>query len=581
MGTNWGQPAGYFQHIYAAKIWGEPYLSETLQWAPSFWAPKNPDWVGYVTYNTGGPFPIVEWMPYILTHIFWFSVYLLSMIFLGAILQRIFIKTNPLRWPYATMATTLINMTATRNIFRNKWLWIGILTGFLVHYMQWGHFAFPEIISMEPINRPMVDIQHYTYDLLPNNAIVLIFEPWQIGVGNLLANDVLISLFIFSLILWAIYPPIAWWTGITGKTGYVQWPAYNGGWWYAYGNWGGVNLVMQWGYLSLVIGGALGLLIWTIYIGRKELIASFKSSSKKEDGVPGPILWLGFIACTLITVAFLTISGSEWWLSLFVVLGSLLWYFMMTWVLGETGGLFGNATLVGWEFVYNPAVSLWTSGGLTPQQGWAAIQFAQIGTGSMNTGPDPIALTLEDFRIGESFKTRNKDVLIAAILGALLCTATYFFGYLYGVYATGAQSLGQWYGRWANEHNGGWLINQLHIPFTTDSVVYFGPENKVMNVNMYTWFAIGAAIVLLMFFVRMRAPGAWWALHPVAWITALLWPHWLFPSVLALLLKWIIMRVGGAPAYEQKLVPLSVGWIVSYGLNNFVSNMAFAVVGVT
>mgnify|MGYP005659116389 CR=1 FL=1 len=425
----------------------------------------------------------------------------------------------------------------------------------------------------------MVDIQHFTYDILPNNAIVLLLEPWNIGLGNLLANDVLISLMIFTVILWWIYPPLAWWSGITGKTGYVQWPAYNAGWWYRYGNSGGMDLFMNWGYLPLVIGGALGLVIWTIYVGRRELIASFKGS-REDTPISGPAAWLGYIICTLITVAFLTISGSAWWLSLFVVLMSHLWYFMMAWVLGETGGHFGNSTLVGWEFVYNPAVSLWTSAGLTPQEGWAAVQFAQIGTGSMNSGPDPVAISLENFRTGEIFNTRSKDVLVATILGAIACVIAYFFGYLYGVYATGAQARGQWYGRWANEHNGGWLVNQLHVPFATDSVAYFGSQNKVMNENIYSWIAIGTIIVLLMFYVRTKKPGAWWALHPIAWLTALLWPHWFFPALAALIIKWIVMRVGGAPIYEKKIIPLSIGWMVSYGLNNLVSNIAYSFVGV-
>ncbi len=76
------------------------------------------------------------------------------------------------------------------------------------------------------------------------------------------------------------------------------------------------------------------------------------------------------------------------------------------------------------------------------------------------------------------------------------------------------------------------------------------------NTVQVGWFFGGIVLVLAMIFMRLRYP--WFFLNPVG----LLWQHpwWLGATMLAFVIKFLVIRIGGAGAYEKYIVPLAVGW---------------------
>jgi hypothetical protein len=79
-------------------------------------------------------------------------------------------------------------------------------------------------------------------------------------------------------------------------------------------------------------------------------------------------------------------------------------------------------------------------------------------------------------------------------------------------------------------------------------------------------FIVGAAIVTIVYILHARFP--WFPLNPAGvtlgftWITF----HVVIPALVALIAKYIILRIGGAKVYEEMVVPFAIGALASTGI---------------
>jgi hypothetical protein len=70
----------------------------------------------------------------------------------------------------------------------------------------------------------------------------------------------------------------------------------------------------------------------------------------------------------------------------------------------------------------------------------------------------------------------------------------------------------------------------------------------------------------------------WFFLNPLGITLALFSPTWYgFPNMLiALLVRWLVFKIGGVKLWEEKAIPFLIGWTAGYSMNyNIVMWLAF------
>ena len=89
------------------------------------------------------------------------------------------------------------------------------------------------------------------------------------------------------------------------------------------------------------------------------------------------------------------------------------------------------------------------------------------------------------------------------------------------------------------------------------------PWNPVQT----AWFFGGIILVFAVIWLRLRFP--WFFINPVG----LTWQHpwWLGATMLAFVIKALVIKIGGATAYEKYIVPFAVGWAFGAALGTLIS----------
>ncbi|MFX0203558.1 MAG: DUF6784 domain-containing protein, partial [Candidatus Hodarchaeota archaeon] len=98
---------------------------------------------------------------------------------------------------------------------------------------------------------------------------------------------------------------------------------------------------------------------------------------------------------------------------------------------------------------------------------------------------------------------------------------------------------------------------------------YYDPVRPEVHWEQSIPFAVATfAIVIGLYVIRARGkPRALAALHPIGIILAMLGGIWFWLTwIVALALKYLTIRIGGAEAYEKKGLPMATGLIVAFCL---------------
>ncbi|RLE94318.1 MAG: hypothetical protein DRN04_04010 [Thermoprotei archaeon] len=96
-----------------------------------------------------------------------------------------------------------------------------------------------------------------------------------------------------------------------------------------------------------------------------------------------------------------------------------------------------------------------------------------------------------------------------------------------------------------------------------------GTVNAISPWNMLKigWLFGGIVMVFAIMWLRLRFP--WFFLNPVG----MLWQHpwWLGATMLAFVIKYIVIKVGGAQANEKYLIPFATGWAFGSAIGGLVT----------
>ena len=160
----------------------------------------------------------------------------------------------------------------------------------------------------------------------------------------------------------------------------------------------------------------------------------------------------------------------------------------------------------------------------------------------------PVAPSLEGFKLAQQTRMSARRMLIALVVALALSIFCGFWsmlhvGYKYGMEAS-VIGPGRWFG---------------YEPFRDLHRYVSNPQLPNTPATIATGVGLGTALLLAL----MRMRFAWWPFHPVgyaisgSWSMEQLW----FPMFISWLLKWTILRYGGAKAY-RKAIPFFVGLVL-------------------
>ncbi|MCS7120584.1 MAG: hypothetical protein NZ952_05210 [Candidatus Bathyarchaeota archaeon] len=583
-----------------------------MPWHCPAWK-RLPDGTWEYQYVNGGPVgrPLnvavpVRWDLYFPGYVFGFfelGLLLIMGFCVAALIRKQYIEVEALPFPNAAAATCLINEATTLpegkagflgtkpKLLSNKWLWIGFLVAQGLMIPAWLGLILPRMgISATAYQFYATSANQ----IIPYIPVRIVFTaPWILGLGLLLPLDVLISHQITWIVFVVIIANLQWIVGFYGPP-----PATATMFWY-------IRQVEQ-NLLIRVSPGGQGLNAWAVgilivgaiypmWVHRRHvksvIMSIFKPQPELERGdIKYRWYWLGLILSFIGYVLLFAIPEYRgynirpflWITALFLIFTLIMWLGEAR-LRAETGAVGGfvsyvvlyyfsprfwgpralMAQLMGYPDVAGNAsgrnmIYYWT---FQSTHGMFCNQNSPIGI--------PIANMLEGFKVGHEAKVRPVDLLIAAIIGIvvaywvcnplwswLLCTANW----------QGQQGL-------AEEH----IRHDWHTSYTASRGApigwrgywYMGYGDPWPDVTNITYqYIIGGAVGLICFILRAKFPA--FIYNP--W-TIVLWgvcrgnihDAWFF-FLVALIVKFIVIRVWGVTFYEKSLVPLSVGLIVGGAL---------------
>lgn len=555
------------------------YLPGTVAITNPLFTPKDVEVIKDMIFGAN----VVPWSSWA-TPIMWWSTFLvvqnLLFIVTGSLLRRIYIELENLPFP-TTIGEASIIKTATNPESKkhtSKWLVLGFLLGIITTASIWIEPLFPGL----GITSQNLYIDLTPLALLPWVPLYFSFDTFYIAVGYFMPTTILLSTIIFYIILFIIIPPIATAQGIFGSfPAGIEQPGYPMPWGaHPYGrllygfpesgagwiNWGSES----WGYASVILGCLFASTLWEMFRLRgqikdsiKGFIASFTRGASSRGDVPTKWLGAAFIILFIVYSSLLTYGTYSYvpiWVSLaftalFLFIFCMAYGFARGFYCDGFGGVYqGFPHIVAYSTMIGQALGLGIPH--TPPQitdnARISYSFSRLfrsfgathrwATGTV--GPR----TLELFKLGSLTETRDRDIIIASIIGVILAILVtiplwIWLSYMYGIGKSWNNAHG-----WATNLGMTWIyLEQFVTPYMTGPIPW----------TVWLWYVLGAVIAILLFKIRERYPT--FPLHPMGLVGVLMGPVMFMPWIIALILKQLTFKVGGFKLYESKGVPIASG----------------------
>ena len=314
----------------------------------------------------------------------------------------------------------------------------------------------------------------------------------------------------------------------------------------------GANAVVK----AQFFGGFIVFVLWTLWTAREHLAHVVRQAIQ---GTPTPdtelfsyrVAVFGLAAGFLYVVAWLAITGLEWWVIPIFVAFLLILYVGVARVIAQTGLAFMDLPVNAHHFT----IQLLGSGNLAPQSlttlGLASVyarNWRGMGFGTIAQSDK----LLSDLRVSK----RGFFALMAATFAVSILSSVIYTIYL-GYTTIGAYNFG------TRDAFGG--INESYY----DDIVRWIRNADQLKLPEFLFLFLGGAIMLIMTSLTRRFPG--WPLAPVGFTVAFadVVRLLLFSLFLAWLIKLILIRLGGVTAYKRAQ-PAAWGVLVGYCAGVFV-----------
>lgn len=532
---------------------------------PDLWLPKDP--TALEDFRLGGAsVPWGLWASTIFVLGTSTTLMMLMCYFFFLLFRRPWIETE--RLPFPQLVPTYYTLNAVKNeeekgslsffnIAKNKVFWVPFILGCLV--------MIPEVLSQTMGVRLPNEIEPGAWGIILEPYLGQIFPEWSGEWGSLwfavswtgwcaamspiwffVPMDILKSLILLTVVTFYILPLVICRTGL-GTPGQ----------WFLGGEGPGIPFGMFLGFNwdNYMAGPIYGCAAWLIFRYRKHIWHTVKSAllgAPREPGEPHSwrTIWLGFILCLLAWWGLMVGTGADPRI-IVAIIPWLIIYLVHARVWAETGRFAGTMNHMMQLDFYQLAGFDTSQPNLALNCTWFMFDYFRFDALS-HPGAHEIS-SLASFKIGDVTRTDPKSIGYAVILGTIVGV---FFSLPLAIWANYNYGWTTLHGRTVEmmgivEGDAEGYITWWTTGLTTEQMADFP--------NYHLWILAGAVWVFALFFLHSRF--AWFWFNPIAIVLAPGCMPMLFLMILFFtLLKWLILRIGGARAYETIGVPAVSGF---------------------
>ncbi len=482
--------------------------------------------------------PLSLWIPFLL--VFYFCT-----ICIAVMLRKQWMDREKLVYPLTILPTEMVKEQPGQpgkksylpGFFKNPLMWLGFGIAFVVGTMV----ALHAYNNMIPAPRLQQSISAFRGT---QNIIFRVSFP-VIGFVYLANLEVSFSLWFFNLIFQII-------KGVFNITGISSTENI--------GIYGCSGYAI---FAHLGTGAMIAMVAYSLYIARSHFRDIWKSAIGKANiDDSNEILsyrtaFWGFVIGSIFVLGWLMYSGLNLTIGFVFYLFALIIFLVLTRIVCEAGIPTLVATIISSSIV----ISMWGSKHM-PVTALVALGLTYVYSADLRTFP--MAASSMSLKIMDQF-SRRKRYLFWAIMTAILVNiiATMFF-MLKISYKYGGINLNSWFFKGGPQAPFDYIADLIKNP--TDS-------------NKIGWLCRGIGLVVMSGIMFMRQQFLWWPLHPIGFVIG---PVWLMDSLwfsifIAWLIKKIILKYGGARAYEKSkyfFLGLPLGYYTCAGIWVFIDFIA-------
>jgi len=552
--------SGYFVPWchYNGMVGARVYITDFSDWVPSVWSPDAS--VIEKMYIGGQPVMWAEWAIPVVFWTFFFMVLTILALSITSIMRKRWIEEELLAYPFGQIATVSIQFIATeasesaaqrkRNLFAIAFALVFLF--YMPYVLHLGWPAFPDIYGW--FSPPFGGFFPGQLDLIaagvniPMANIQIQIAPFLWGWFYLLSMDILLTASLTWLIFFIILPPLLYSVGFFGvgvEPSFGLMHQYFKPAVFCYmGMFPAifiVPLILNWRYLKRTIDSAI------------------KGGTSEDAGelMSYRAAYILFIASFVILIAIAMASGSGFLTAFWWMIMNLMYLFVQGRLRGEIGmGIMHGGTApgdfhvffhdvyatgsmeevlkVGPDYIISPYLNLLTTSDIS----YGAMVGNEI-------------YTLDALKVAHEHKMSLKGLFVPLVLSSFVALLVSTPIVLWSHYTLG-------YPRVPIHGDGVWWMNFFRVP---------GAYNSPNPWEPYGWWPSiigGFLTATVLYILRMRF--AWFPLNPLGIYLGGVGP-W-FPAgsacIIAYVLKYITLKVGGTRLYEDTGVPLAVGAFMGF-----------------
>ncbi len=510
------------------------FATEENEWRTLFWH-HLPHWLtvsdrdalrGYYHGDSSLYLPhhLRIWGPVVAAWMLLFFVMAFIFLCLNTILRRQWTERERLTFPIIQLPLAMTDPAS--RFFRNKRMWLGFAIAAGISLFNGLSHLYP-VIPHIPVTRRFFSFHEPPFSHY--GTIITAFYPFAIGIMFLMPLDVLFS----TMLFYVLYRnEVALATAV--------------GW----------HSISHFPYLNeQTIGAFIGLCFFFAWTGKRHFKSVLKTAFQRRDSAGAPAngaaapepmpyrvaVW-GFVISILLFTFLLHKAGMSLWLASTFAVIFLITPLVTTRIRAESG-IFVHA--YHWQAPRYILSTVFGTHRLGPQN----LSALTVCFFNRDYRPQQMPHQLEAFKIAEVTRIPQRQMLVTILIATFLGTLVAFWVQLHLYYHFGADS--GYFGPWALGYGKEYfrrLTNWITYPLDTDwiGVIFIG---------------IGFSVMMLLSYLRVKF--FFLPLHPLGYVMASnqemsdLW----IPLLIALTLKWIILRHGGIQSY-RRVIPFFLGLVL-------------------
>ena len=529
----------------------------------------------------------IPWAVWMVPIIFQTSLFILLRLFFlfgSAIIQKQCIEEEALAFPAATVTYDLLLLGTQKEEGQggasgSKQKSIIMLVSFILS-MLWWFFITPESSAWStsyPIRGSLekfVQKNPLIFDFINSpiypGALIFDFSFTLWGWLFIMPTDVILTMVISKAFFYLILPPIL------VASGQMTFWGPDRGYYTAVDQGIFLNALtatteLRGGYSPIWTGFMLGIAITPLIIFRSSIIASIKAAVKgAEEGyfMSPRLLWAGWLLTGLAVIILFTIISIPIYYSVILLAIVGLWYLAMMRLAASGPGYLGPQiwhTSIG-QGTWLSHYAMVTVGLAPFNQSSEAFNSAVMGNillmgysqGRAHT--NPLMYNMEMYKLGELTRADRKKLTVGMVVNSIIPIVIVMPLMIYLIYT-----------------QGGWQLRSNWEAFRPFHDAYYKAfegtflmgwtRNTTPNWLTYTLVPVSTAVVILLSFARARYGGPLMYFSPVglAWG---IWDNseWLMVGIVVLIIRFIVIRTGGAKMYNEKIWPIGIGMMAAIGI---------------